>query len=570
MGSHAPHHHAHAGGVATEAHAHRTLPEIYTLIDGSRLSATGKDRAKALFARLGEVEGTIHGTPIDKVHLHEVGSLDSIVDIVSTVHALELLGADRIVASPLNVGSGTIRSAHGLYPVPAPATVRLLEGVPVYSGTQRAEMVTPTGALLVTAYATEFGGIPAMRIATIGYGAGARNFEDTPNVLRVLIGEADAAAPSHAVVVDRSRDRRYEPAAVRCRHGQTAGGRRAGCLLHGDSNEEEPAGHAPVRDRGACRAREVDGDHLPRNHDNRRAVPRDDARVSRSRDADRDDAVRPGSVQGRAPQWRDSQRLAGVRRLCPAGRGVRAEREGDSGGGDQGVARHTAVMNPFYITTPIYYINAQPHIGHAYTTMVADAIARSRRLLGDDVFFLTGTDEHGQKVERAAQKAGLKTEVFAEQMAGTFRQMCGDLNISNDDFIRTTEPRHHRASQELWRRVAANGDIYKGDYEGWYCTVDEIFVPETQLVDGKCPTCGNKVERLKEESYYFRLSKYQQPLLDFYATNPDFLQPAFRLNEIRTFIEAGLQDLSVSRTSFQWGIPVPDDPKHVMTCGSTP
>jgi methionyl-tRNA synthetase len=221
-------------------------------------------------------------------------------------------------------------------------------------------------------------------------------------------------------------------------------------------------------------------------------------------------------------------------------------------------------MNPFYITTPIYYINAQPHIGHAYTTMVADAIARSRRLLGDDVFLLTGTDEHGQKVERAAQKAGLKTDVFAEQMAASFRQMCRDLNISNNDFIRTTEPRHHRASQELWRRVAANGDIYKGDYEGWYCTVDEIFVPETQLVDGKCPTCGNKVERLKEESYYFRLSKYQQPLLDFYGANPEFLQPAFRLNEVRAFVEAGLQDLSISRTSFQWGIPVPDDPKHVM------
>jgi methionyl-tRNA synthetase len=221
-------------------------------------------------------------------------------------------------------------------------------------------------------------------------------------------------------------------------------------------------------------------------------------------------------------------------------------------------------MKPFYITTPIYYINAQPHIGHAYTTMVADAIARSRRLLGDDVFFLTGTDEHGQKVERAAQKAGIATPAFADQVAAGFQQMCRDLNISNDDFIRTTEPRHHRASQELWRRVAANGDIYKGDYEGWYCTVDEIFVPETQLVDGTCPTCGNKVERLKEESYYFRLSKYQQPLLDFYKAHPDFLQPAFRANEITTFIEAGLQDLSVSRTSFQWGIPVPDDPKHVM------
>jgi len=221
-------------------------------------------------------------------------------------------------------------------------------------------------------------------------------------------------------------------------------------------------------------------------------------------------------------------------------------------------------MKPFYLTTPIYYINAQPHIGHAYTTMVADAIARSRRLLGEDVFFMTGTDEHGQKVERAAQKAGIETKKFADETAEYFRQMCRDLNISNDDFIRTTEPRHHRAAQEIWRRVAANGDIYKGDYEGWYCTVDEIFVPETQLIDGKCPTCGSKVERLKEESYYFRLSKYQQPLLDFYTATPDFLQPAFRLNEVRTFVEAGLQDLSISRTSFQWGVPVPDDPKHVM------
>ena len=219
---------------------------------------------------------------------------------------------------------------------------------------------------------------------------------------------------------------------------------------------------------------------------------------------------------------------------------------------------------PFYITTPIYYINAQPHVGHAYTTMLADAIARSRRLLGDDVLFLTGTDEHGQKVERAAQKAGLQTEVFAEQIAGSFRQMCRDLNITNDDFIRTTEPRHHRAVQEIWRRVVAGGDIYKGYYEGWYCTVDEVFVPETQLADGKCPTCGSKVERLKEESYYFRLSKYQQPLLDFYEAHPDFLQPAFRLNEIRAFVESGLQDLSISRTSFKWGIPVPDDPAHVM------
>jgi methionyl-tRNA synthetase len=221
-------------------------------------------------------------------------------------------------------------------------------------------------------------------------------------------------------------------------------------------------------------------------------------------------------------------------------------------------------MSESYLTTPIYYINAQPHIGHAYTTMLTDAIARSRRLMGEQVFFLTGTDEHGQKVERAAQKANISTPTFADQVSASFRQMCRDLKISNDDFIRTTEPRHYAAAQEIWRRVQRAGDIYKGEYEGWYCTVDEIFVPEAQLIDGRCPTCGAKVERLKEESYYFRLSKYTQPLLDWYGDHPDFIQPEFRLNEVRTFVEAGLQDLSISRTSFKWGIPVPDDPKHVM------
>ena len=177
------------------------MGEIYELIDGSLLSATGKERAKSLFARLGDVEGAIHGTSSDRVHLHEVGALDSIVDIVSAVCALETLGAERIVSSPLNVGSGTIRSAHGLYPVPAPATIQLLQGVPIYSGPQCSEMVTPTGALLITAYATEYGPVPPMRVKTIGYGAGARDFHDTPNILRVLVGESDATAPSHSVVV---------------------------------------------------------------------------------------------------------------------------------------------------------------------------------------------------------------------------------------------------------------------------------------------------------------------------------------------------------------------------------
>ena len=221
-------------------------------------------------------------------------------------------------------------------------------------------------------------------------------------------------------------------------------------------------------------------------------------------------------------------------------------------------------MNRFYITTPIYYINAEPHLGHAYTTMVADAIARSRRLMGEEVFFLTGTDEHGQKVERAAQKAGLDPRVFADRTAEKYRALFKALNISNDDFIRTTESRHVKAAQTIWRKVRDNGFLYKAPYEGWYCTVDELFVPEAQLVDGRCPTCGNPVERLSEESYFFKLSAFQERLLELYRSNPEFLTPEIRRNEMIAFVSAGLRDLSVSRTSFRWGIPVPDDPAHVM------
>ena len=221
-------------------------------------------------------------------------------------------------------------------------------------------------------------------------------------------------------------------------------------------------------------------------------------------------------------------------------------------------------MSRFYITTPIYYINAEPHLGHAYTTMVADAAARAHRLMGDDVFFLTGTDEHGQKVERAAQKAGVSTPAFADTVAQKFKDLLPELQASNDDFIRTTEPRHRESVQALWRRVRDNGFIYKDKYEGWYCTVDEVFVPDTQLVDGRCNICGNTVERLEEESYFFKLSAFQQPLLEYYRNHPEFVTPTTRRNEMLSFLEAGRDDLSVSRTSFTWGIPVPDDPAHVM------
>ncbi|MEQ1871342.1 MAG: methionine--tRNA ligase [Vicinamibacterales bacterium] len=221
-------------------------------------------------------------------------------------------------------------------------------------------------------------------------------------------------------------------------------------------------------------------------------------------------------------------------------------------------------MSRFFITTPIYYINAEPHLGHAYTSMVADVLARAHRLMGDDVFFLTGTDEHGQKVERAALKSGEPTIAFADRTAQKFKDLLPALNVSNDDFIRTTEPRHFAAAQALWRQVRDRGFIYKDRYAGWYCTVDEVFVPEKQLVEGKCPICGSPVEKLEEESYFFRMSAFQQPLLDYYRAHPDFVTPDHRRNEMLAFLEAGLEDLSISRTSFTWGIPVPDDPAHVM------
>ena len=182
-------------------HAHRSVREIEGLIDGSALSAAGKARSKELFGRIAVAEAEIHGMPVDQVHLHEVGALDSIIDIVGSVFALESLGIDRFVSSPLNVGSGMVRTSHGLYPVPAPAAARLLSGAQIYAGVQQGELVTPTGALLVTSYAESYGPVPAMRLEAIGYGAGTRNPHDTPNVLRVLIGEADSAAPSHSVVV---------------------------------------------------------------------------------------------------------------------------------------------------------------------------------------------------------------------------------------------------------------------------------------------------------------------------------------------------------------------------------
>ncbi|HEX3018315.1 MAG TPA: methionine--tRNA ligase [Caproicibacter sp.] len=218
----------------------------------------------------------------------------------------------------------------------------------------------------------------------------------------------------------------------------------------------------------------------------------------------------------------------------------------------------------FYITTPIYYPSGKPHIGHCYCTLACDAIARYKRMQGCDVMFLTGTDEHGQKIELNAEKEGITPKQYVDRVAKEFQDLWKLLNISNDKFIRTTDDYHVSAVQKIFKELYDRGDIYKGEYKGWYCTPCESFWTETQLKDGKCPDCGREVKMANEEAYFFRLSKYADRLLKLYEDQPDFIQPDSRKNEMISFIKQGLEDLCVSRTSFSWGIPVTFDPKHVV------
>ncbi len=222
----------------------------------------------------------------------------------------------------------------------------------------------------------------------------------------------------------------------------------------------------------------------------------------------------------------------------------------------------------FYITTPIYYVNDVPHIGHAYTTIIADAISRFQKLSGKDVFFLTGTDEHGQKVEKAAKEKGLKPIELADKMVVRFKDLWKALNIANDSFIRTTQPFHEKGVQKIFLQLKDKGDIFKGTYKGWYCVSDENFLPEDvpQEEAGHkiCPDCGKEAGVVSEECYFFKLSAYEKPLLDFYAKNPTFVRPRSRMNEVVSFVKQGLKDLSITRTSVEWGIPVPDDPGHTI------
>lgn len=224
----------------------------------------------------------------------------------------------------------------------------------------------------------------------------------------------------------------------------------------------------------------------------------------------------------------------------------------------------TEKKGTYYITTPIYYPSAGLHIGHTYCTVMADAMARFKRLSGYDVRFLTGTDEHGQKIQTIAKEQGVTPQEYVDKIVGGIKELWKTMEISYDDFIRTTEPRHVERVQKIFMQLYEKGDIYKGEYEGMYCTPCESFWTESQLIDGKCPDCGRPVEKAKEEAYFFRLSKYQDKLLELFENNSEFLQPESRRNEMISFVKQGLEDLCISRSTFDWGIPVPIDGKHVI------
>ena len=230
----------------------------------------------------------------------------------------------------------------------------------------------------------------------------------------------------------------------------------------------------------------------------------------------------------------------------------------------KGMIKMTQSKGKYYITTPIYYPSSNLHIGHTYCTVMADAMARFKRLAGYDVRFLTGTDEHGQKIQTIAKEQGVTPQEYVDKIVSGVKELWKTMEISYDDFIRTTEPRHVKRVQQIFMQLYEKGDIYKGEYEGMYCTPCESFWTESQLVDGKCPDCGRPVEKAKEEAYFFRLSKYQDRLLDLFENNPDFLQPESRRNEMISFVKQGLEDLCISRSTFDWGIPVPIDEKHVI------
>ena len=540
-----------------ETKTHRHLSPIIKMIERANLAEPARRTAIRVFRKLADAEAQVHQVPIEKVHFHEVGAADSIADIVGAAVALDLLDVETVICSPINVGSGTVRTEHGMLPVPAPATALLLTGVPVYARGPALELTTPTGAAVAVTLAARFGVLPPMKITATGYGAGDHEFPDHANVLRVILGEPTGADEALAVCVIEANiddlnpqvlayttERLVEFGAldVSLQPVQMKKGR-AGTLLRAVAKPEHREAIAQLI-------------FAETSTLGVRIYPAE--RRVQARIVDRGgDAARQGTHQS----FQRRQLCARVRRLPPPGRANRR--------GAQAHHRRSQLRLPetnqmkYYLTTPLYYVNAAPHIGHTYTTMAAETIARFKRMQGYDAVMFTGTDEHGQKVERSAEAAGKSPQEFTDVISAEFRAQWEKLNIRVDRTIRTTDPKHHKVVQDLFQRCMDNGYVYKGSYTGQYCVSDELYANEAKPGD-PCPICGRITETVTEENYFFKLSAFTDKLIELYETHPEFIQPETRRNEVLAFVRQGLNDLSISRTSLKWGIPLPVEGKHVF------
>ncbi len=503
-----------------------------------------------------------------QVHLHEVGALDSIIDIVGAVFALEWFNADRIVVSPLNVGGGMVRSAHGVFPVPAPATLALLKDAPVYSSGIQKELLTPTGALILTEYATEFGPIPPMTIETDGLRRrrsraegdaqrrsragrrgsarpGGRGAPAASMQVAVLECEIDDMNPQIFGVL---MDKLYAAGALEVFYSAVQMKKnRPGTLMTIIARPEQREAMTEIV------FRESTTIGIRHQELSRECLEREMVTVTTS--------VGPVRFKVAQPGRPGAERAARVRRSGETFRTARHPNQGRAGAGAQGVAR----TMKYFLTTAIDFVNSRPHLGTAYEKITADIIARYRRLAGYETHFLMGNDEHSQNVFRKAAEQGKDPLAYCDEMERVFRDVWKRLDLSFDDFIRTTDRRRHfPAVQKMAQACLDNGDIYEGSYEGWYCEGCEAFKPEKDLVDGACPIHKTTPQWIKEKNWFFRLSKYQQPLLKHYRDHPSFIEPEIRRNEILRLVESGLEDISMSRAGQSWGIPVPFDPTSVV------
>ncbi len=511
--------------TAPEPAKHRHLSGILRLIDAADIPAGAKSKAEKIFRSLGEAEAAVHGVNIEKVHFHEVGAVDSICDIVGVSLAIELLGVEEIHCSAINVGSGTVTTEHGVLPVPAPATARLLRDKPIYSRGPALELTTPTGAAVVSALAAGFGAMPAMRVQSIGYGAGDHDFAEHANVVRVMVGEATSASEATTVtIIEASIDDASPQLIGYAMELMLDAGALDAIVIPAQMKKGRPgvlvqviAEHHKREELAAILFRETTTLGI-RFHTAERLVQ------------PREFVERPDATRSRPRQIRRQRLCSGIRRRAQNRRHLWCAPEAGHPRGGQRLLQPQEEMK-YYLTTPIYYVNAAPHIGHTYTTLAADSIKRFKRMQGYKVDLTTGTDEHGQKVERSAQAAGKTPEEFTTLVSNEFRAQWDTLGIQYDHFIRTTDPKHHETVRWLFERCKANGYVYKGSYTGQYCVFDELYVNDAKPGD-PCPDCGRPTETVTEENYFFKLSAFTERLLKHYEDNPDFIAPESRRNEV--------------------------------------